>query len=92
MLIATCKSCAYFRQHYTFDKRRIFSVHCGHCTCGTPKRKRPDTAACESYIYGEPNENAFVSKEYLSKELLQYLLNLEMLPAIEDGSSDTKKL
>ena len=88
----TCKSCAYFQQHYTFDKRRIFRVNCGHCTYGSPKRKRPYTAACENYIYEEPDENAFASKEYLSKALLQYVLNLERLPAIEDAADGTKNL
>ena len=29
------------------------------------------------------NENAYTSKEYLSKELLNYVLNLELLPKIE---------
>ena len=86
----TCKSCTYFRQHYTFDKRRIFRVNCGHCTYGSPKRKRPYTAACDNYIYEEPNENGFVSKEYLSKELLQYVLNLEFLPTIEDAVDGRK--
>ena len=80
-----CKTCAYYRQHYTFDNRHIFRVNCGHCTYGSPKRKRPDTAACENYIYAESDEHAFASKEYLSKELLQYVLNLDLLPPIEDA-------
>jgi hypothetical protein len=32
----------------------------------------------------EPDENAFVSKEYLNKRLLEYLLSLDFLPAIHD--------
>lgn len=79
-----CKSCEYYRQHYTFDSRRIFRVYCGHCTLERAKRKRPDSKACESYIPGPAQEDAFASKEYLSKELLQYMLSLELLPEIED--------
>lgn len=79
-----CQGCKYFRQHYTFDERKIFRVHCGHCTFDRPRRKQPDTKACENFLPGSAPENAFVSKEYLSKELLQYMMNLELLPGIED--------
>ena len=79
-----CNGCQYYRQHYTFDSRRIFRVYCGHCTLERAKRKRPDSKACESYIPGPAQEDAFASKEYLSKELLQYMLSLELLPEIED--------
>ena len=37
-----CKNSAYFRQHYTFDKQRIFRVFCGHCTLKNPTGKKPD--------------------------------------------------
>ena len=78
-----CRGCQYFRQHYTFDERKIFRVYCGHCTLGRVRRKQPDSKACESFIPGVPQEDAFASKEYLSKELLQYMLSLELLPEIE---------
>lgn len=80
-----CKNCLYFHQHYALDKQKIFRVYCGHCTLRNPKRKRPDTIACDNYVPTPPDECAFVSKEYLSKELLQYLLHLELLPKIEDA-------
>ena len=79
-----CKTCGYFRQHYTFDQRKIFRVYCGHCTYQRPKTKRPDAKACENYLLAEPGENAFVAKEYLSKALLEYILRLELLPEIND--------
>ena len=41
---------------------------------------------CENYIYSPGYENAFASKEYLSKELLRYVLSLELLPEIEDAN------
>lgn len=79
-----CSDCRYFLQHYTFNRRKIFRVYCGHCTFSKITRKRPDTKACENFVPGSAQEDAFVSKEYLSKELLQYMLNLELLPEIRD--------
>ena len=80
----TCQMCGYFRQHFTLDTRKIFRVYCGHCTRYPGKRKRPDTKACESFVLGAAQEEAFASKEYLSKEILQYVLGLELLPEIEE--------
>ena len=79
-----CKTCQYFRQHYSLDQRKIFRVYCGHCTFDRPRRKKPDTPACNNYLPGPLQEDAFVSREYLSKELLNYVLTLELLPEIED--------
>ena len=78
-----CRNCAYYLYHYTLDKRKIFRVYCGHCTRSRHKRKQPDTKACELFQPGSKQEDAFVTKEYLSKELLQYILSLELLPEIE---------
>ena len=80
----TCSSCLYFKQHYVLDNRKIFRIFCGHCTFSKVKPKRPDAKSCGNYIPVEPDENAFVSKEYLNKRLLEYLLSLELLPAIHD--------
>ncbi len=79
-----CKDCRFYRQHYTFDRKKLFRVFYGHCVYSRPKSKKPDRIACESFAPGLPQEDAFVSKEYLSKELLQYMLTLDLLPEIED--------
>ena len=79
-----CQSCQYYLQHFTFNKRRIFRTYCGHCTWSRPKHKRPDAKACANFVPGLPQEDAFASKEYLSKELLNYVLSLDLLPKIED--------
>ena len=79
-----CQTCYYFRQHYTFDQRKIFRVYCGHCVFDRPRRKKPDTPGCINYSPSESQEAAFVTKEYLSKELLQYMLSMELLPEIQD--------
>lgn len=78
----SCKTCAHYRQHYTFDQRKIFRVYCGHCTYQKAKTKRPDAKACEYYLLSDSAEKAFATKEYLSKSLLEYMLKLELLPEI----------
>ena len=82
-----CANCSYYLRHYTFDARKVFRVYCGHCIFSRSKRKRPDAKACENFTPGSSQEDAFTSKEYLSKELVKYLLSLELLPEIEDGET-----
>ena len=91
MNVNICRQCKYYRQHYTLDDRRIFRVYCGHCIFSRAKRKLPDAKACENFIEGMADEAAFAQKEYLSKELLQYLLHLELLPPIEDRTEETRQ-
>lgn len=76
----SCKTCAYYLQHYTFDQRKTFRVYCGRCTYQKVKTKGPDAKACEHYLLSEAVENGFATKEYLSKSLLEYMLKLELLP------------
>ena len=65
----------YFHQHYAFDNRKIFRVYCGHCTLGKLKKKPPDAVACDGFAAAPLDEESFAAKEYLSKELLQTILN-----------------
>lgn len=81
-----CKNCVHFRQHYALDQQKIFRVYCGHCALQRVRKRQPDAIACESFSYAPPDENAFAAKEYLSKELLQNLFSLELLPKIEDAA------
>ena len=80
-----CADCEHFRQHYTFDNRKIFQVHCGHCVKMRVRHRKPDAKGCADYAPAAALKSSFVSKEYLSKELLQYVLRLELLPEIEDA-------
>ena len=80
-----CSDCRYFLQHYTLDRKKIFRVHCGHCTLNRATRRMPDAKTCENFAPGSPQEDAFATKEYLGKELFQYMLSLELLPEIQDG-------
>ena len=77
-----CQNCRYYKHHFTLDQRKMFRVYCGHCTFSRARHKKPDAVACDNFVPGDPAEDAFVSKEYLSKELLQYMLSLELLPEI----------
>ena len=81
----TCSTCVYYRQHYVFDQRKIFRIYCGHCTYQKPKIKRPDSKICEKCMQSAPDKEAFVTKEYLSKALLEYMLKLDLLPEIQDA-------
>ena len=82
-----CKQCTHFRQHYAIDKKRIFRVYCGHCTFPKARRKAPDSPVCDNFSPAPPDEDAFATKEYLSKTLLEYILNLELLPEIHDAEN-----
>ena len=80
-----CKNCAKFHQHYSLDDKKLFQVFCRHCTAAHRTRKRqPDTPACDHFVPAPPSETPFVTKEYLSKALLEYMLQLELLPQIPD--------
>lgn len=80
-----CKECRYYLQHYTLNQRKLIRVYCGHCTFGKAKTRRPDAKVCQSFAPKPPQEEAFASKEYLSKELVQYMLSLDLLPEIKDS-------
>ena len=78
-----CKNCQYYLQHYALNRRTLYEVYCGHCTFPRAKHRKPDMKACEHFLPGPGQEEAFVSKEYLSKELLRYMLSLDILPEIK---------
>ena len=81
-----CKNCAHFHQHYGLDEKKLFRVFCGHCTAIRRIRKRqPDDRACELFVTATPKEDAFVTKEYLGKALLEYMMQLDLLPQIPDA-------
>ena len=78
-----CKDCRYYIQHYALIENRMIQVYCGHCTWKSPKTKRPDRKACEYFQQGEKDIDQFVSKEYLSKKLLDKVMSMELLPEIK---------
>ena len=79
-----CKSCQHFIQHYALRNGRLIQVYCGHCTYARPKTKRPDRRACEHFAQGIKDTERFVNREYLSKALLEKVMQMELLPEIEE--------
>ena len=51
------------------------------------KNKKPDQIACEKFVQKENKEKDIVSKEYLSKSLLDWIRQLELLPEIQEEES-----
>ena len=88
MEVKHCNSCAFFRQHYGLDEKKLYRLYCGHCTKAKgralTRHRKPDAPVCERYEPTEPVTDAFATKEYLSKALLNYVLSLALLPNIED--------
>ena len=83
---ATCQNCKYYFQHYSLNERKIYRLFCGHCYKHPRKNRKPTAAVCDFYEPGQPAEDRFATKEYLSKALLQRVLELELLPEIYEGS------
>ena len=90
MDIKLCKECQHFRQHYGIDQKKVFQVYCGHCVLHIRKKKRPDDKVCEEFLPRTEKVEAFVSKEYSSKALLDYMLQLELLPEILECNKDSQ--
>ena len=81
-----CKSCIHYKQHYILDGKSIVRIYCGHCMKKKARAmgRKPNAAICDQYIPCPPDEEAFASREYLSKALLEKVLSLPLLPKIED--------
>ena len=80
----TCKSCSFYRQHYILNEKKLVRIYCGHCVYKKPKTRKPDSTICDEYIEKRVDEEAFASREYLTKALLEYMFRLELLPDIEN--------
>lgn len=79
-----CKDCVHYRQHYILSGEKLMKVYCGHCKRVRTKQKKPDTVRCEHFSLAESSVNMFVTKDYLTKELLQFVLGMDLLPEIKD--------
>ena len=80
-----CKDCRFYVQHYGISGNKFTRVYCGHCTFSRLKRKLPDAKTCEHFLPGTTGTDSFVTKEYLTKELLHYVLSLDLLPESKDS-------
>lgn len=83
-----CKGCNHFLRHYVLSGSRLFQTNCGHCTFQRAKHKRPDARTCENFTPTDPEVETFVTKEYLSKALLNKVLAMELVPEIVHRESE----
>jgi len=83
MDVKQCKYCDHFLQHYGLGRNTLFQVNCGHCTFQRAKHKRPDAKAYENFTPAQLQEEMFVTKEFLSKPLLQKVLDMLLLPEMD---------
>ena len=84
----TCQTCVHFHQHYSLKNGKVTRVFCGHCIFPKVKSTRPYTKACENYALGSSDIDAFADRQYLTKEMIRHLFELEFLPSIENASND----
>lgn len=62
-MIAECKNCKYFIQHYTLNKTRgLFDVSCGHCM----KRKNINKRLSCEYYEATSNDNLNLDYDIMS--------------------------
>ena len=79
-----CKDCKHFCQHYRLDETGFVRVFCGHCMLMRHKSKKSYQKICDSFEPGENMEACFVKKQYLTKELLKWVLKMDLLPEIRE--------
>lgn len=80
-----CGQCRYFIQHYGLTKEGwLVQVHCGHCTKGRPKTKKPDRKGCEDFVI-QKEKTKYVTRQYLTVSLLRRILDMELLPENLEG-------
>lgn len=73
-----CRECKEYVQHYGIFDGKIRKVYCGHCKQIRSKAKRPDDVACPSFVSGTPEDEKLVSREFLTKELLKRVLEMNL--------------
>ena len=76
----TCQDCQHYLRHYTIIDGKLKAVFCGHCRKFAKKKILPDRMVCDCFEPGIPIKKEMVSKQYLTKELLSYLLSMELFP------------
>ena len=89
----TCKECEFFVQHYILLESKLHWVNCGHCTKKRIHNRKaeiraPDNKVCPEYVFAGTVESKFVTKEYLSKELLKRVLEMDLLPQMESWNGN----
>ena len=73
-----CQHCKNYVQHYGLFDGKLKVVYCGHCKANYTKRKHPDDPACPKFVFDQSIKMKMVSKEYLTRKLLQHILEMEL--------------
>ena len=87
----TCINCQYFLRHYIIKNEKVIPIYCGHCTHLKQKNKKPYSKACDLFVEDQKGLDRFVTKEYLTKELLQYFLQMQLFPNLEELNKQHKQ-
>ena len=74
-----CGNCTKYIQHYGIFDGKLRKVFYGHCMEKNKCNLDEDSAACNLFVPGDPMDTRMVSKEYLTKELLQKVLSMSLL-------------
>ena len=82
-----CQSCFHFHQHYIMDAQRCTAVNCGHCSYPHTKHRNADTKACQNYKaridpVSLPDRDGVI--HFLTTEVLQFVLSLELPPDLDN--------
>ena len=83
-MINSCKQCIHYVQHYGLFEGKLRPIFCGHCLFEHRKCKKPDAAICDQFIQNTSPYSKMVTKEYLTKKLLQHILDMELWQPLED--------
>ena len=54
-----CELCQYYLQHYVYTEGRYTKTHCGHCTHGRVKDRKPDDT-CKYFEVGTYDTKRFM--------------------------------
>ena len=78
-----CKNCTHYHQHYILDDQRCAAVNCGHCTYPRLKHREQTHPGCTHFQPRAtpcplPDRGQVI--HFLTTDLLQYILSLDLPP------------
>ena len=81
-----CRDCVHFRQHYYLSEQYGFLLDCGYCVTPRLKHRKASAKVCSCFTPW-PGGAPFPDREkiirYLTTEVLQHILSLELPPEID---------
>ena len=80
----TCKQCTHYVQHYGIFDGKLRPIFCGHCLLNHKKNRKPYKPICDQFEQATAVDDEMVTKEYLTKKLLQHILDMELWKSVEE--------